>query len=102
MIVTASSVRCIQAKTGLPLLNQISGWTVLCTLLSSLRRQSLTMSTMYSYVFTASVHLSGGALYTHVEDSDVPPRVWALFRHPFHKCRGHVLRCVLDDLAVLD
>ncbi|KAK0220043.1 Phosphatidylinositolglycan class N-domain-containing protein [Armillaria fumosa] len=29
MIVTASSVRCLQAKTGLPLLNQISGWIVL-------------------------------------------------------------------------
>ncbi|KAK0480758.1 Phosphatidylinositolglycan class N-domain-containing protein [Armillaria novae-zelandiae] len=29
MIVTSSSVRCLQAKTGLPLLNQISGWVVL-------------------------------------------------------------------------
>ncbi|KAK0203761.1 Phosphatidylinositolglycan class N-domain-containing protein [Desarmillaria ectypa] len=29
MIVTASSIRCLQAKTGLPLLNQISGWIVL-------------------------------------------------------------------------
>ncbi len=60
------------------------------------------MSTMHSRVFTASVHLSDGALYTHVEDSDVLPRVWTVFRHTFHKCRGDVLCRVLDDPSVLD
>jgi phosphatidylinositol glycan class N len=58
MIVTASSVRNLQAKSGLPLLNRIVGWTVLGTLLFLNTAKRMTDATLISCLECSSVFLS--------------------------------------------
>ena|SRR5882762_5353754 len=101
MGITASSVFGLQARKGLPLLNQISGWAVLGNQLVLYNPIIIVLSVFPSDIICVPFCVACQASYLLLEVIDVLPRLWTMLRNPLDQCRRLVLSLLFGDIDPL-
>ena len=104
MLNTVASVRSLQAKLGLPLLNQIAGWIIFGVFNFHHPR---VFSLDGDPVFLPSTRLAFPILSYRAEDSrgapaHLLPLLLPVLRHPLHPRRGSFLPVILHDAVSMD
>ena len=104
MLNTAASVWSLQAKLGLPLLNQIAGWTIF-SVFSPYHPHVLSLDG--DPVFLPSTRRAFPILSYGAEDSrgapaHLLPLLLPVLRYPLHPRRGSFLSVILHDAVSVD